>query len=118
MATAASSAQQASAQEANTAQELSNPFSAARNASGDAIASWRSAMQLPAELMVDNLQFLSHRLLANAAFIEELASCKDVSQVTARHSAFVSSTVEDYRRQSEVFARKISSHQPTARQKR
>lgn len=118
MATASASAQQAEGPGAARASEAQDPFSAAREASGDAIANWRSGMQAPAELMVENLQFLSHRLLAHASFIEELAGCKDVGQVTAKHAAFVSSTLEDYRRQSEVVTRKLTAQQPIPRQKR
>ena len=119
MANSSASSQQAEGSAAARASETLESFSAAaREASGDALANWRSGLQVPAELMVENLQFLSHRLLAHASFIEELAGCKDVGQVTARHAAFVSSTLEDYRRQSEVVARKLTGQQPTARQKR
>lgn len=119
MANSSASTQQSGAPAAARASETLESFSAAaREASGDVLANWRSGMQAPAELMVENLQFLSHRLLAHASFIEELASCRDVGQVTAKHAAFVSSTLEDYRRQSEVVARKLTAHQPTPRQKR
>jgi hypothetical protein len=83
----------------------------------NALAFWKTALTAPSLAYVEALRFGSRRLQAQADFLTDLMSCKDMAQACEKQTTFVRDAMAEYGREAGTIAhtmREAAEDQPRA----